>query len=263
MNTAQVYCLFVFLWSASNVVASDFPAIERTDENSRIAHQELLEKARHGKIDVYFLGDSITRRWGCTDPQWSELLANWKKNFFGWNAADFGWGGDTTHNALWRVENGELDEVNPKVIVLQIGTNDIGGRRYNDSEAQKKVEEVTRGVKAIIAVCQAKAPDATILLTGIFPRNDNPTAGPVIEGINENLAQLANAERIHFLNINGELSGSQKRLRPEMTVDGLHLSAGGYQVWADALKPQLTELLGPPADEDLAPLPTGDPSLRR
>jgi hypothetical protein len=42
--------------------------------------------------------------------------------------------------------------------------------------------------------------------------------------------------------------------------DGLHLDVEGYQVWADALKPIFTELLGPPAKEDHAPPPTGDPS---
>ena len=45
-----------------------------------------------------------------------------------------------------------------------------------------------------------------------------------------------------------------------MTMDKLHLSLKGYQVWADALKPILTELLGPPAKEDRSPPPTGDPS---
>jgi lysophospholipase L1-like esterase len=263
MNTTIISSLLFVLLLTSEIVAADFAAVPRTDENSRIAHQQLLQKARQGKIDVYFLGDSITRRWGCTDPQWSELLANWKKNFFGWNAADFGWGGDTTHNALWRVENGELDGVDPKVIVLQIGTNDIGSRRYDDAEAAAKVEEVTQGVKAILAICQAKAPHATILLTGIFPRNDNPTAGPIIHAINENLGQLANADRIRFININGGLADRQGHLRDEMTVDGLHLTARGCQVWADALKPHLAELLGPPADEDHAPPPTGDPSLNR
>jgi len=81
-------------------------AAPRTDENSRIAHKDLLAKARAGRIDVYFEGDSITRRWGATD--YPELLANWNRNFFGWNAADFGWGADTTRNILWRLNNGEL-----------------------------------------------------------------------------------------------------------------------------------------------------------
>ncbi len=76
------------------------------------AHAQLLEKARAGRIDVYFVGDSIARRWGATD--YPELLANWRQNFFGWNAADFGWGADRTENILWRLENGELDGVNPE-----------------------------------------------------------------------------------------------------------------------------------------------------
>ena len=87
---------------------ADKPA-PRADRNSQIAHEQLLEKARKGGIDVYFLGDSITRRWGATD--YPEFLANWNTNFFGWNAANFGWGADQIENILWRVENGELDGV--------------------------------------------------------------------------------------------------------------------------------------------------------
>jgi dienelactone hydrolase len=66
----------------------------RTDANSKQAHEQLLAKKMQGRIDVYFIGDSITRRWGTSDPQYSALLANWKRNFHGWNAGDFGWGAD-------------------------------------------------------------------------------------------------------------------------------------------------------------------------
>ena len=78
-----------------------------------------------GGIDVYFEGDSITRRWGAVD--YPDLLTNWKQNFFGWNAADCGWGADRTQNILWRLENGQLDAVNPKVVVLLAGTNNVEG----------------------------------------------------------------------------------------------------------------------------------------
>ena len=64
-----------------------------------------------GLIDLYFVGDSITHRWGATD--YPAFLANWKENFHGWNAANFGWGGDSVQNVLWRLHNGELDKVNP------------------------------------------------------------------------------------------------------------------------------------------------------
>src|SRR4051812_34847488 len=103
-------------------------ASPRTDLNSKLAHQQLVAKAKAGGIDLYFLGDSITRRWGSTDPQYAALLENWKANFFGWNAANFGWGADSIQNMLWRIQNGELDGVNPKVIVILAGTNNVGTR---------------------------------------------------------------------------------------------------------------------------------------
>jgi hypothetical protein len=112
---------------AGLAILSQLPAqTARTDKNSQLAHERLLAKRKQGRIDVYFEGDSITRRWGATD--YPQLLENWKKNFFGWNAADFGWGADRVENILWRLENGELDDVNPKVIVLLAGTNNVGNR---------------------------------------------------------------------------------------------------------------------------------------
>jgi len=235
--------------------------IARTDRNSRIAHAQLLEKARKGGIDVYFEGDSITRHWGALD--YPELLSNWRQNFFGWNSADFAWGGDTVQNILWRIENGELDNVYPKVIVLLAGTNNIGNRPYRGDD-DPRIAEVTAGVEAILDICRNKAPEATIILTGIFPRNDNagnPTGVmPVIDRINENIAGLADGNKVQYININDKLADKAGNLYAGMTVDRLHLSLKGYQVWADTLKPILTELLGPPAKEDHAPSPTGDPS---
>ena len=236
---------------------ADQPA-PRTDPNSLIAHEQLLEKAKQGHIDIYFEGDSITRRWGATD--YPELLANWKQNFFGWNAADFGWGADKTENILWRVENGELDGVNPKVIVLLAGTNNVGHTLPAGGD-EAKVADVTSGIQAILKVLQAQAPEATIILTAIFPRNDNPALIPIINAINENLAKLADGKEIRFLNINGKLADHNGKLFDGMmNPDKLHPALKGYQVWADALKAIFSELLGPAAKEDHAPPPTGDPS---
>ncbi|MBN1508055.1 MAG: hypothetical protein JW955_14480 [Sedimentisphaerales bacterium] len=235
--------------------------VPRTDENSRIAHAQLLEKARRGGIDIYFEGDSITRRWGALD--YPRLLANWKENFFGWNAADFAWGGDRVQNILWRLYNGELDNVHPKIIVLLAGTNNVGNQPSR-GEDDPRIAEVTTGIKAVLSICREKAPQATIILTGIFPRNDdrsNPTGVmPVIDRINGNLARLADGKKVRYLNINDKLADKDGRLLPGMTMDKLHPALKGYQVWADALKPIFTELLGPPAKEDHAPPPTGDPS---
>jgi lysophospholipase L1-like esterase len=249
--------IYTFLWLFSQL-AADQPA-PRTDENSMTAHAQLLEKARAGGIDIYFEGDSITRRWGATD--YPELLANWKQNFFGWNAADFGWGADTIQNILWRLQNGELDGVNPRVIVLLAGTNNVG-RTMPPGGDEVKVADSTKGIKAVVDLMRAKAPTAVIIVTGIFPRNDNPEVMATINKINSNLARLS-GPRIRYLNINDRLADKDGKLfEGMMNADKLHPAIKGYQVWADALKPIFHELLGPPASQDHAPAPTGDPSAR-
>jgi len=241
-------------------VPADQPA-PRTDPNSMTAHRQLLEKAKNGRIDIYFAGDSITRRWGATD--YPEFLELWKKSFFGWNAANFAWGGDCTQHILWRLQNGELDGVHPRVIVLQAGTNNIG-YRVGAGEAQAQAEEIARGLAAILKVMREKAPGATVILTGIFPRNDNMAALPVIDRVNRKLAAMADGDRVRFLDINRKLADENGVLFEGMTApDRLHLDLKGYQVWADALRPILREILGPPAAEDFAPPPTGDPSAAR
>jgi lysophospholipase L1-like esterase len=229
----------------------------RTDPNSQTAHRQLVEKAKNGRIDVYFVGDSITRRWGATD--YPEFLANWNRNFFGWNAANFGWGGDTVANILWRLQNGELDPVHPKVIVVLAGTNNLGTAAPGAND-ENRIAGITRGIREILDVCGQKAPEAVIILMGITPRNDKRGVMGTINEINARIARFADGKQIRYLNINGQLADHEGLFQPGMSRDGLHLSLKGYQVWADALRPIFTELLGPPGKEDLAPPPTGDPS---
>ncbi len=257
-----VSALFVLASCPAPTGAAEIRPVPRTDQNSLLAHAQLLAKARQGRIDIYFEGDSITRRWGTSDEQYRDFLANWRENFFGWNAANFGWGGDTVQNILWRLEDGELDGVNPKIIVLMAGTNNLPGLPPGGDD-QAKVDEVTSGIKAILDLMQQKAPGATIILMGITPRNDlGPGIWLTINRINQRLSQFADGRRIRYLNINDRLADREGRLLPEMTTDGLHLSVKAYQVWADALKPVFRELLGPPADTDQAPPPTGDPGAK-
>ena len=236
-------------------VPADEPA-GRTDSGSRAAHQQLLSKRSQGRIDIYFEGDSITRRWDATD--YPQLVENWNQNFFGWNAADFGWGADRVQHILWRLQNGELDGVNPKVIVLLAGTNNVGNRLPPEG-IDAAVANVTKGLAAVLDVMRAKAPEAVIVLMGIFPRNDNIAVMPEIDQINGNLAKMADGRRVRYLNINDKLADGSGKLYEGMmhANDKLHPTAKGYQIWADALKPIFRELLGPPSSEDHAPPASG------
>jgi lysophospholipase L1-like esterase len=241
--------------------AADQPS-PRADRNSMLAHSELVAKAKQGGIDVYFEGDSITRRWGTSDEQYKHFMKNWRENFSGWNAANFGWGGDRTQNILWRLNNGELDNVKPKIIVLLAGTNNVGNTSTQGKD-DPRIKDITRGIKAILDVCRRKAPSARIVLMGIFPRNDNMLVMPIINEINRRISRFADGKKIRYLNINDRLADSEGRWFEGMAQkDGLHLDVKAYQVWADALKPIFSELLGPPAKTDHAPPPTGDPSAK-
>jgi lysophospholipase L1-like esterase len=222
--------------------SADRPAPRNEDQVWVAKHNELLEKARKGGIDLYFEGDSITRRWEATHR------ANWDLNFKGWKTGNFGAGGDRTQNVLYRLENGELDGVNPKAVVLLIGTNNVGFNPVAGSD-EALVEDVTRGIKACVEVIRKKAPEARILLIGITPRNTNGSTAlmPTVNRINQRIAKLADDKTIRFLNLNDKMADKDGKLYEGITEDGLHLSDKGYQVWADAMKPILTEWLGPQA----------------
>src|SRR5713226_8838205 len=197
---------------AQSPVPADQP-VSRNDRNSQLAHEQLVEKARRGKIDVYFVGDSITRRWGATD--YPNFLANWKQNFHGWNAANFGWGADTIQNILWRLQHGELEGVQPKVIVLLAGANNVGNIPASDA----KVSDITKGIKALLDTIRDKAPKATIILMGILPRNDGPepmAPMPSINKINADIAKLADGKAIRYLNINEKLADDDGKLWERM-----------------------------------------------
>ena len=228
----------------------------RTDANSALAHAELVRKAGAGVIHVYFIGDSITRRWGALD--YPELLAHFVESFSGWNAANFGWGGDRTENMLWRLDNGELEGVSPKVFAVQAGTNNLG----DFASADERIDAVAAGVEALIERCRRHSPSALVVVTGVFARRDRPELNASIAAINARLAAFADGRSVRYVDINDRLVDSRGVLREDMSDDGLHLTLAAYRAWAGALQPILAERLGARAERDFAPPPTGNPAAR-
>lgn len=198
-------------------------------------HNGFVDMAKKGDIDLYFEGDSITDMFGNSVGK-----PIWTKEFGGWKVGDFGIGGDTIQNVLWRLQNGEIDVVKPKVIVLMIGTNNSGNA---------SAEEIAKGVKAIVDLMKEKQPQAKILLLAIFPRNATAT-DPIrikLNAANEIIAKLDDGKQVKYMNINDKFLDKDGTLTREIMADLLHPTLKGYQIWADAIKPQLTEWLGAPA----------------
>jgi lysophospholipase L1-like esterase len=142
------------------------------------------------------------------------------------------------------------------------GTNNVG-RAAPLGDSQSRADAVVRGVTAIVGEVRRRAPKATLVITGITPRNDNIQVMPIINAANSGLARLADGKAVRYVNINTQLADAENNLIVGTTYDGLHLTPKAYQIWADALKPIFTEILGPAASVDKAPSPSGDPSARR
>jgi beta-glucosidase len=196
-------------------------------------HESFLRRGKEGPIDVLFLGDSITQRW---ETSGSEV---WQKYYGDKNAANFGIGGDRTQHILWRIEHGELDGISPKVLVLMIGTNNS-----NTDEAP----EIVAGVKKIVELIQQKLPNTKLLLLAIFPRNakrDMPANVPMqrVTAANKELAKMDNGKSIRYLDLTNKFLQGHDKLPEEITLDGVHLTPKGYEIWAESMNPLLQEML--------------------
>jgi lysophospholipase L1-like esterase len=193
-------------------------------------HKSFLVLAKKGKVDLLFLGDSITQGWNENSV--------WQRFYGPRHAANFGIGGDRTQHVLWRIQNGELDGIEPKVTVLMIGTNNL----HDDTP-----DEISQGIKTIVAELRKRLPKTQILLLGVFPRSPKPdTARERIKSINEKIARLDDGSHVRFLDIGKSFLNDDGTIAPDVMPDYLHLSVKGYRLWADAMEPALWSMLENP-----------------
>lgn len=205
------------------------------DANWVKRHEGFVEMAKKGG-DVLFLGDSITDGWR------GKGQAIWEKNYAPLNAINFGIGGDRTEHVLWRMQNGELEGLKPKAVVLMIGTNNTGNNR--DGTPKNTNEEIAEGVTKIVQGLRTKLPGAKILLLAIFPRGEKET--PIrarLKEINAKLAKLDDGKMIKYLDIGDKFLEADGTLSRDIMPDLLHPNDKGYQIWADAIEQPLAALL--------------------
>jgi len=188
-------------------------------------HEQFVKRAKEGNIDVLFLGDSITEGW-------TKAPEVWKTNYEPLHAVNFGIGGDRTQHVLWRIENGEVENIHPKVCVLMIGTNNANSDPADD---------IARAIEKIVKTVQDKT-GAKILLLAVFPRDrerDKNNQMGTIHKVNQIIAKLDDGKTIRYLDIGPKFLGDDGHLNQKLFSDGLHPNAKGYQVWADAMRETL------------------------
>jgi lysophospholipase L1-like esterase len=192
------------------------------------AHEQFM-KRKEKPINLLFIGDSITAGWNGGGKK------VWQEHYEKLNAANFGIGGDRTQHVLWRIQEGELDGIKPKVVVLMIGTNNSGA----------PAEEITKGVKAIVDQIHAKLPESKLLLLGIFPRSPKASdpARAKLQAVNAELAKLDDGKQTRYLEIWKQFLTPEGELTKDIMPDALHPNAKGYQIWADTMQPLLDEMM--------------------
>ncbi len=194
-------------------------------------HDQINSRVKEGPVDLLFIGDSITQGWeGAGKNVWKEF---YEKR----NARNLGIGGDRTQHVLWRLENGNIEGVKPKLAVIMIGTNNSNSN---------KSEEIADGVKAIVTKLREKLPEMKILVLGIFPRGATPEDAKrkVNAGANEQIAKLADDKNVYYLDIGNKFLTSDGTLEKSVMPDLLHLNEASYRIWAESIEPQVAKLMG-------------------
>jgi lysophospholipase L1-like esterase len=225
------------------------PVIQRGTDNR---HADFLAIAKAGNIDLLFIGDSITDNWRRPGPRGGQAV--WDKYFAPLKAANFGIGADRTQNVLFRVQNGELEGFQAKLIVMMLGTNNIG----TPQQPRNTVADTIEGYKLIVKEIRERQPQAKLLLLAIFPRADAPSEGHArgdapndghregIAQVNDFIKTLADNKSIFFMDINQKFLQLDGTLTAEIMPDFLHPSEKGYEIWAETTREKVKELMATP-----------------
>lgn len=201
------------------------------DEKWMKRHDSFNERVKKGNVDLVFIGDSITQGWeGPGKQAWADAYG--KRN-----AVNLGIGGDRTQHVLWRLENGNIEGIKPKLAVIMIGTNNSG----SNTSAQ-----IAEGITAIVHKLREKLPETKILLLGIFPRgvDDEDAKRKVNAGANEIVAKLADGKMIEYLDIGPKFLDDKHVLSKEVMPDLLHLTPAAYKTWADSIESHVARMMG-------------------
>jgi hypothetical protein len=197
-------------------------------------HEKLVKtaKASRGPIDFLLVGDSITMQWG----------EAWKKHFGQYKSVNIGIGGDKTQNVLWRLDHGGVEGLQPKVVVLMIGNNNMF------FTGETGIEAAALGIKTCADNLLEKFPAAPLILAKILPAHapgnrfyeDIRLTNAALDSLH-----LESNPRIHLLDFHGDMLNPDGTLKAGLfTPDNIHLTQdGGYALYAAKLKPLAEKLL--------------------
>lgn len=191
-----------------------------------------------GKCDVLLVGDSITQQWG-SPLDTGVLNAAWTKRFGALKTINIGIGGDKTQNVLWRLDHGGVEGLDPRMIVLMIGNNNMF------FTPETGVAAAAQGIRTCAANLREKFPRAKLIVAMILPCH-----APKVRFYEDILAtnaevaklDLTKDPQVQVLDLTKDFLNADGTLRAELFVaDKIHLSLAGYETFARRLEPFLLE----------------------
>jgi lysophospholipase L1-like esterase len=221
--------------------------ISRMDQSWwRERHEAKLAELRSNRVDLIFLGDSITQDWEYEGPpEWRDFAPMWQRFYGDRHAVNLGFVGDTTANLLWRIENGEVAGITPKVAVILIGANNLGRVHWS-------TEDTLAGIDEIVAQLRHRLPQTKLLLLGVLPSDRSAWVTETTAAINRGLAaKYGHSGDVTYLDV-GHVFMQGNRLNRDLFADPkmtpprapLHPSAQGQALMSQAMEPTLATLLG-------------------
>jgi beta-glucosidase len=256
MNMKKILIsLFCFSIICNCALAAKNPCDIKSDSNAVVPvprldkdwwmtrHNAILERNKQGNVDLIMVGDSITHYWEKSGK------SVWEQYYAKRNAVNMGFSGDKTQHVLWRLQNGEVNDINPKLAVVMVGTNNSKKNDYTS-------EQIADGIKAIVCELRTRLPNTKVLILAIFPRGSDQqresktqdaTFNPQWEKNNKAgklASKIADNKMIYYLDINKKFLNKKGLLTREVMPDLLHPREKGYKIWAEAMEPTIVKLMG-------------------
>ncbi len=230
-----------FLHAQTNTALEAHPRLELDQYDWYARHARIVKKVKTFHPQVVLLGDSITHFWGSeTDGAACRGKESWKKLFGKLRVLNAGFGWDRIQNVRWRIRNGELEGVNPQLIILHIGTNNWS---ETSNARQNTPQETAEAIYDLTGELLQRFPDAKLIVFDIFPRSGpNSAVRKWINTTNHHLSQYTWDKRVCRLSAQTLLTLPDGTLIPGAFTDGVHPSAKGYNLLAEFLMPYLNPI---------------------
>jgi lysophospholipase L1-like esterase len=206
---------------AGPVLAQDHYAQWQNEINALLAADVANPPPQNG---VVFAGSSSIRMWAAT-------LAG---DFPGVPVVDRGFGGSVISDSTFYAHR-LIIPLHPRLIVFYAGDNDISQGRTPDQTADD--------FKAFVARVRRDLPKVAVAFIAIKPSVARWAQWPSMQGANERIAHWTKTQKdIAFIDIAPRMLDANGKPRPELLkADGLHMTAAGYAIWVDAVRPVLAK----------------------